>query len=176
MSTSDYCKIGFVSKPKGLKGVLRVSFEDFFVAYLSENPVNHIFVGRRGQLAPFFVENIEGLETHNIGIKFEDIDSMQAASRLQNSSLYFQESLLKEYIEAEEEEEWAYLVDYTLVNQEGVRIGIIEGIVYLPQHELIQLTYQNREVLLPIHEDIILGIDEETGILKMELPQGILEL
>ena len=68
MSTPpNYCKIGFITKPKGLKGALRVSFEDFFIAYLAEEETEHIFVSIRGQLAPFFIEVIEDRQGLKIG-------------------------------------------------------------------------------------------------------------
>ncbi|MEZ4885994.1 MAG: ribosome maturation factor RimM [Chitinophagales bacterium] len=175
MSKPNYCKVGFVSKPKGLKGALRVSFEDFFLAYLEENQIDHIFVDIKGQFAPFFIEAIEGLDSNAASIKFEDIDNIKAASPLQNSSLYFEEDLLKIYLEADEEE-WEYLIGYTLIDDSHQTIGVIEGIVYLPQHELLQLTYADRELLIPIHEDMVIIIDEQAKILQMELPEGILEL
>ncbi len=175
MPSTEYCQVGFLTKPKGLKGALRVSFEDFFIPYLENQQPDHLFVEVKGQLAPFFIETIENLNSSKTSVKFEDINHIEAATKLQNSSLYFKEALLSEYLE-EEEEEWAYLVGYTLLNDKNQAIGIIEGIVYLPQHELLQLQYQKRELLLPIHEDIIIAIDEEEKNLQMELPQGILDL
>ncbi len=175
MPTPNYCKVGFLTKPKGLKGALRASFEDFFIDYLSEHQPDHIFVSIRGQFAPYFIENIENVDSNNTSIKFEDIDTIQDANKLQNSSLYFKEELVLEYIQGEEEE-WAFLVDYTLIDDRDQIIGKIEGIVYLPQHELLQLNYENRELLIPIHEDMIHIIDEEAKIIQMDLPDGLLEL
>lgn len=172
----NYCKVGFVTKPKGLKGALRVSFEDFFIAYLAEQETEHIFVSIRGQFAPFFIEVIEDIDTSNANIKFEGVDNIQAASALQNSSLYFKEEPLIKYIEAEEEEEWAFLVGYTLIDAQDQRLGEIEGIVYLPKHELLQLSYQDRELLIPIHEDMVHIIDEDAKIIQMDLPDGLLDL
>lgn len=175
MPSAEFCQVGFLSKPKGLKGALRVSFEDFFIAYLEDQQPDHLFVEVKGQLAPFFIETIDNLKGSNVSVKFEDVDHIKAATKLQNSSLYFKEALLSAYLE-EEEEEWAYLVGYTLLNEKNQAIGTIEGIVYLPQHELLQLQYQKRELLIPIHEDIIIAIDEAEKNLQLELPQGILDL
>ncbi len=175
MAVSNYCKVGFVTKPKGLKGALRVSFEDFFTDYLVEHELDFIFVNIKGQYAPFFIEKIDGLDTHNVSIKFEDVENVKTAERLQNSSLYVDQDLVDKHMEVEEEE-WAYLIGYTVLNQVGEMISKIEGIVYFPKHELLQLQYQNRELLLPIHEDMILHIDEDAKKIQMELPEGILDL
>jgi len=175
MAVSNYCKVGFLTKPKGLKGALRISFEDFFTDYLLEHELDFIFVNIKGQYAPFFIETIEGLGTHNVSIKFEDVNDVKAAERLHNSSLYVDQDLVDKYMEIEEEE-WAYLIGYTVLDGNGEVISKVDGIVYFPQHELLQLKYQNRELLLPIHEDMILHIDEEAKKIQMELPEGILDL
>ena len=67
---------------------------------------------------------------------------VKAAERLQNSSLYVDQDLVDKHMEIEEEE-WAYLIGYTVLNQVGETISKIEGIVYFPKHELLQLQYQN---------------------------------
>ena len=174
-SNSEYSKIGFLTKPKGLKGALRVSFEEFFIAYLETHSPEHIFVSIRGQYVPFFIEAIENLNTNKTSIKFEEVDSVKDASALQNSSLYFKEELVRAYMEAEEED-WAFLVGYTLVDDRHQTIGKIEGIVYLPNHELLQLTYNEQELLIPIHEDMVIIIDDTAKIIQMELADGLLDL
>lgn len=172
---TEYSKIGFLTKPKGLKGSLRVSFEEFFIDYLEEHSPEHMFVSIRGQYVPFFIEAIENLNTNKTSIKFEEVDSIKDANTLQNSSLYFKEELLRSYIE-EEEEDWAFLVGYTLVDDRHQTIGKIEGIVYLPEHELLQINHQEKELLIPIHEDMVIIVDDEAKIIQMELPDGLLEL
>ncbi|MEM6699798.1 MAG: hypothetical protein AAF599_15455 [Bacteroidota bacterium] len=55
-------------------------------------------------------------------------------------------------------------------------IGVIEEVIEMPQQEMAVINYKDKEVLIPMNEDFILEILEEEKILKVELPEGLLDL
>ena len=78
-------------------------------------------------------------------------------------------------MEEEENTFWNFLLGFTLMNDD-VEIGKIEDIYYLDTHEIAMLHYENRELLVPLHENLIEIIDEENEIIAMALPDGLLDL
>ena len=56
------------------------------------------------------------------------------------------------------------------------KIGIIEEIIEYPQQEMAAIKFQEKEVLIPLNEQLILTIDAENKVIEMDLPDGLLEL
>jgi ribosomal 30S subunit maturation factor RimM len=101
--------------------------------------------------------------------------------QLNRKEVFFETKLLEkfwdEHPELEEENEsWDFLIGYTLIDSDDNRIGTIANIYSVGESELASVEYQGREVLVPLHESLVVLLDEDEEILVMELPEGILEL
>jgi 16S rRNA processing protein RimM len=46
----------------------------------------------------------------------------------------------------------------------------------MPQQEIAVVVYQNKEVLIPLNEKLIVSIDEDKKVILMDLPEGLLTL
>jgi 16S rRNA processing protein RimM len=49
-------------------------------------------------------------------------------------------------------------------------------VYHLEHQDLIAMDYQNKEVLIPLNDEIVLGIDREAGSLAVNLPEGLLDI
>jgi 16S rRNA processing protein RimM len=83
----------------------------------------------------------------------------------------------KREFEFEEEEglEYEHLAGYTLVDETLGAIGVIDEVLEMPQQEMAFLKYKNREVLVPLNEQLIRSIDEAKRQVIMDLPDGLLD-
>ncbi|MEL6393995.1 MAG: hypothetical protein AAFR97_14725 [Bacteroidota bacterium] len=54
-------------------------------------------------------------------------------------------------------------------------LGPIEEVMDLPQHYLAKLDVEGQEVLIPLHDDLILSRNDEDKELVMRLPEGLLD-
>ena len=59
---------------------------------------------------------------------------------------------------------------------DGKVIGVIEDIIEYPQQLLAKLKLGSREVLIPIHDDLVININEEEGVLTVKVADGLLDL
>ena len=55
-------------------------------------------------------------------------------------------------------------------------IGIIDEVVEMPEQFMAFLSYQEKEVMVPLNEFFIQDIDPENKIILMELPDGIFNI
>src|SRR5690606_39330847 len=62
------------------------------------------------------------------------------------------------------------LLGYTLFNEDKQKIGIIKEVYTDTVQPLIAIEYEGREVLIPLAEPLIQGIDEEQKIIVLSLP------
>ncbi len=181
MNQSDFQKVGYVVREKGLKGEIKVSFEAFFLDYLYENDgtlPEHFFVDVDGSMIPYFIEQ-SNLKSQPIILKFEDVDDKDTAQKLRARELFLPKNLFKtnELPDEDEVTFWDYIIGFQVFAlHEQQILGAIEDIFYLPEHELAQLFCQKKELLLPLNEEYIHEIDEVQQKITVNLPEGYLEV
>lgn len=187
----NFYQIGKIQKVQGLKGLLKVSFEAFFLDFLiqamEEKPLMpidlfpHFFIEINNNKLPYFVESLKLTQKNGALLKLEEVDSREQAQDLHQKYLYIQQTQapdIESFIEDEEEDYWDYLLGFELHTSfsEHPNLGKILNIIYLPKHELAQVDYQNEEILVPLHEDFIQYIDEDKQIICMNIPDGLLDM
>lgn len=173
-----YTSIGFTKKEHRLKGELKVLVEDKYLEDLLKTPV--IFLSIKGRHLPYFVEEAR-LENELI-IKLEDVDSKEAAHLLSSKEIFLQPANILKKEEKEFEFDnpsnllFGYLADFTLVDSELGELGKILEIVEFPHQEMAVISYNENEIFIPIHENLIEKIDEKKQYIYMNLPEGILDI
>ncbi|MGE9616247.1 MAG: hypothetical protein ACQPRJ_01515 [Solitalea-like symbiont of Acarus siro] len=60
-------------------------------------------------------------------------------------------------------------------NNIGV-IGVVESILRYPQQNLASLSYNGKNILIPLVPDLIVKIDHNKKNIIMALPEGLLEI
>jgi 16S rRNA processing protein RimM len=67
------------------------------------------------------------------------------------------------------------LLGFGVVENDQV-LGKILEVIEQPHQVLCRIEYQNREVLIPLHEETILKIDRKKNQVIVALPPGLLEI
>jgi 16S rRNA processing protein RimM len=171
MKIEDCFKIGSVIKTRGLKGELQlyVDFED-----LQLIDVTAVFADLAGKLVPYFVESIKYAHNGTAYLFLEDVDTIEKASKLVKKDFY-----LPNKAKPKRKKNLFTLKDllgFTAVDINEGELGKINEIQELPQQLIAKVTYKECEVLFPLNEDIVVGIDRVTSIVKVDLPEGLLEI
>jgi 16S rRNA processing protein RimM len=164
----DTLKIGKTIKSFGKDGFIKVVVEDRF----RQNLINskYAFILVEGFLLPYFIESF-----HEEGdlIKFDEINSPQDARILSDTEIHlFKSDVTEEQGTVYEDE----LIGYRLLNQEGLKIGIIKSIIEMPMQVLLEVERNGEDILIPFHEDLVIGYDERKKIIELEIADGLLEL
>jgi len=172
-----YQSIGFTKKTYGVKGELKLNIADKYLEDFAQADV--LFLNLAGRKIPHFVEyiNFENPFT----IKFEDYNSKEAAIELTGVEIFMR---VKDLL-AEEEKvlevvenglQYEKYVGYQIKDKMVGTIGVIEEIVEYPQQEMAAIKIDEKEVLIPLNDQLILVVKEEEKIIEMDLPAGLLEL
>jgi 16S rRNA processing protein RimM len=160
--------IGKTGKPHGIKGELKLWVEAAYETDLLE--ASAVFIGGR----PFFIEQLR--TGAGLILKLEGVDNRDAAQLLANRQLELRAEDIAEPEEEAASDPLLDLVGFELYDSERGRIGVIEDVLDMPQQYLAVVEYQQKEVLVPLHEDLIRGIDPATGRITLQLPEGLLDL
>ncbi|MDB4924085.1 ribosome maturation factor RimM [Mucilaginibacter sp.] len=171
MKTEDCFRIGSVLKTKGLKGEMQM-YVDF--DNLPDIDFNALFIEIGGKLAPFFVESIKYNQKNSAYLYLEDVDTIEKASVLVRKDIYLPNKLKPK--KKKSDFTLKDLIDFTAVDENEGELGKITAIHEYPQQLIAAVTYKNCEVLFPLNEEIIIGIDVVKEIVTVDLPEGLLDI
>ncbi len=168
----DFVEIGKLGKPFGISGKLKFSCEDEILQVLKKNKV--FFLKRGAHYIPYFVQYIE--ETHDTLIKIEGFDNPQDAKSCSGNTLYLP---IKDLPEIKEKPGlyFSVLKGFSMHDQDNQLIGKIIDVVSMPQQELASVSLSDgNEILIPLHDSLIVGIDPDQMIVQLEIAEGLIDI
>ena len=107
-------------------------------------------------------------------MKFEDVDDEKTAARYVNTAVYLPRELVKSLAE-QQKTDWDYFTGFTVIDQHGVKLGVIEEVDDSTMNVLFIVKNDEKEYLIPATGDFIEAIDEEGNLIEMFLPDGLIE-
>jgi 16S rRNA processing protein RimM len=171
MTKDDCFRAGSVLKTKGLKGELHV-YADF--DGLENIKFNTVFIETEGKLVPYFVAGIKYLQKNAAYLFLEDVDTIEKAALLIKKDFYISNKLKPK--KTKEEFTLKDLEGFTAVDVDEGELGKIISVQEYPHQIIASVNYKNCEVLFPLNEEIIIGIDVVKEILTIDLPEGLLDI
>lgn len=171
MTIEESFYIGYVSKTRGLKGEVQLFFE--FEDY-NELELDIIFLEVNKKLVPYFVDQVKVHNNSTAYVVFEDVDHIDKAQALVRKKMYLPNSKMPE----RDPEDFRYtdLIGYLVIDEEHGELGEITAVQEMPQQFIATVDMDGKELMFPLSDDLILGIDAEEEIIEVELPEGLVEL
>lgn len=171
--TQDNCfLLGYIVRTHGTAGNV--------VIYLDvDDPDDYdgletVYVEIKGELVPYFIQDINLQKQSNAIVSFEDVDSMAKAQALVGSSLYLPLEDLDEL--GNEDFYYHEIKGFTVVDQASGTLGVVREVYTLNGQDLIAMDYQGAEILIPTAVEIVLKADKEKQQLLVNLPEGLLDV
>ena len=158
-------------KPHGLKGQITMMLEDDAPTDLYS--LDSVFLEQNNRLVPYFIETVSG-QGNKVFLKFEGIDSAEAAKMISRLSVYISKSLrpMREGAEFYDDE----IHHFEVLDIHLGLLGKIDDVVAAGPNRLLSLKYQGKEVLIPTNGPFIKSIDKTKKRIEVELPEGFLEI
>ena len=161
-------RIGRLGKAHGIKGEVSLQFDD---DVFDRVDAEYLVLDVEGILVPFFMEEYRFRSDTVALVKFCDVDTQQRASELTGCDVYFPRVLADE---DEEHVSYAMLVGFDIVDvRTGNKVGTIAAIDDATVNLLFELEDGR---LIPASDDLISNIDMKQGEIRMNIPEGLLEL
>lgn len=167
----NVARIGRLLKPHGIKGEITLLFDK---EPYGDIETDFYFVEIDGIFVPFFVEEMRFASDISARVKFEDIDDESAASRYANLPVYIPRETLETVSEASVPD-WDFFVGYAVTDETLGHVGVIEAVDSATLNVLFIVKDGNSEYFIPATEDFITEINESEKIVRMQLPEGLIE-
>ncbi len=171
MTKEDCYELGRITKAHGLKGEVQMLFEvDDPFEY---EELDSVLVEVKGQLIPFFIENIN-IQSNRIITKFEDINTIEKAMPLVGAKLWL---TLDNLPDLDDDQFYFHeVVGYQVIDTNLGPLGKVREFAALSHHDLMVMDYEGKEVLIPVIDEMIGGADHEAQTLTVTLPEGLLDI
>lgn len=172
--TPEYLILGYVLRPHGVRGELRVSAMTDFPervaklkqVYFSRNPEKPVDV---------IVHNVEAARLHQdyILLKLQDINDRDQADAFREYAVMVD---MKNAVPLEDDEYYLYqLIGLTVKTADGTEIGTITDVFETGANDVYVVQNQRHgEILVPAHKETLVDIDVDAGVVTMNLPDGLL--
>ena len=166
-----YFFLGKIIRTHGYKGGLKAVLDVDEPQEYQELDV--VFVDMKGQLVPWMVENIH-LEKNKANLKLKDLNTMEAAEKLVHSALYLPVELLPKL----RGNKFYYheVAGFKVIDANRGNLGVIDRVIELPNNPLLAVKYQDKEILLPINDDIIRKVDRKKKLIEVNAPEGLIDI
>lgn len=165
-------KIGKLGKPHGVKGEITFAITD---DVFDRVDADYLVLDIDGILVPFYLEEYRFKNDDNVLVKFEDIDTQEQVRAYTGCEVYFPRHLSDS---DEENMSWAEIIGFQLVDAVSGRVvGTIDHVDDSTLNLLFEITSPEGEALLiPANNDLIEEVDIEKKMIRMAIPEGLLEL
>lgn len=112
-------------------------------------------------------------QKNRIVLKFKDFDLIETSQTLTGAEICVPES---EAVELEEDEfyDWE-LIDCTVETTDGDKIGTVSEVMRTTGTENLVVKGKAKDYLIPFAETICIEVDVENKLIKVDLPEGLLE-
>lgn len=168
IKTEEVYKIGKLGKPHGVKGEITFMFDD---DVFDRTECDCLVLSVDGIFVPFFIEEYRFRGSGSALMKFEGIDTQEKAAGLTNTEVYF----LRRLSDGEPDElSWAAIVGYTVTDGDSGRVvGRIAAVDDSTVNTLFEL---EDGTLIPVQDELIGGVDNDSRNITMTLPDGLLDM
>lgn len=175
ITREDCIKVGEVTKTHNLQGEVVITTNSNLIEKYADEPV---FLQLDGAPVPFFIAD-EGLVVRNHSsyiVKFDYVDTLEQAERLLGCEVMFESELLEE----EDAEDYDFdvfeLTGFEVSEQISGENGEVTEVADYSGNVVLTISIFGKEILLPLSDTYVKGIDFENRLLQVQIPEELAEL
>ncbi|MEO5905195.1 MAG: hypothetical protein ABIQ11_00605 [Saprospiraceae bacterium] len=171
-SHTTYFSLGKTIKSHSTGGQLRLMIEDQFKSYLRKG--SFIFLDMNGSKVPFQIASVE--EGAHFVISFEGVKDKKKSDALSGHEIFIPLENVKSRHQRSPRNIKAKWDEFKITDEQSGETFDIIRVEEFPQQLMAIVELNEKEILIPLSDQLIISIDKENKILRMEFPEGILDL
>ena len=163
--------LGKIIKVNVINGTVTLKTTTPFVNDIPD--VEAVFVEIDGRPVPFFISEMYLQGNDLLSLKLTDYDTADKMKEFKGCRVFLTSNdTLKP-----DDNNYEDLTGYCVLDQNKTKIGTVDSVLQNPSQWLLSiLSAHDKEILLPLHEDLIIEIDSIKKIITVEIPEGLMEI
>ena len=168
---NNYRSIGKIVSSFGLKGELLLVHQ--LGKKTSLKGLEVIFIeNKKDEMLPYFIQSARIKSDSEIFLQLEGIDVKESAKPLLQQQVWLTEEDFAKYTAKSSP---IALLGFMVIN-EGEKLGVIDEVIEQPHQVLLSVKINDKEALIPLHEETLDNIDRKKKEVHVTLPDGLLEI
>ena len=169
---SEHLCAARVLKSNGTEGEILVGFRETNPEDL--NLKEPVFISFDGLPVPFFIESLSKKGTNRALVRLTSVKCLEDAEELVGKDIYAKTSAILRDEDTEESLSVDDLIGWTLLDARNVWIGEISGYEDIPGNTCLYVETKDGQAMIPLHEDLILSVDEDSKTISVDVPEGLI--
>ena len=171
-ASTGILRIARVLKSYGTEGEILVGFRDIGPEDLNlEEPV---FIYFDGLPVPFFIESFQTRGSSRALMRITGIKNLEDAEEIAGCDVFAKPSAINDYQDEDDGLSAEDLVGWELLDENGAKVGKVTGYEPIPGNPCLYVETSSGTAMVPLHEDLIVDIDEETLRISLRIPEGLI--
>ncbi|MBR4838608.1 MAG: 16S rRNA processing protein RimM [Bacteroidales bacterium] len=171
MTKNDCFFFGKITKTHGLKGELTVKLD--VVNPSDFKDLRYVLIEEGGSLIPYFIE-YHKINGDKMFVQLQDVKNVERALTFVGKAVFLPNEMMPEL--AEDEFYYSEIVGFKLIDEEKGEVGIISNVLEYPTQAVIQVMKDGKEILIPVHEDILQKVNKKAKTLNIKAPEGLIDM
>lgn len=133
-----------------------------------------VFVSLGNNLVPFFIKRCRLHKSDLLRIDFEEVKSESDADRIMGTALYLPLTQLPKL--TGNKFYYHEVIGFEIIDAVHGSIGVIQSVNDSTAQALFEVQKEDKQLLIPINDDIIKKVDRENKVIEVITPEGLVEL
>ena len=168
-----YCSnilLGQILKVSGYEGAVSVKLDQSFIENIPE--MESLFLEIEGRQVPFFVSDLEYRGAELLRLRFEGYDTIDKIREFTGCRVFLTTSV--HYDKPGDDVE--SLEGYKVIHDDRL-LGTVKEVIQNPGQWLLNVkSTEGRDILIPVHEHLIVDIDNAKNTIVIDIPEGLTEI
>ena len=168
----DFFLFAFIHPKSNFKGEIKIKLINNYK--MDFKSIETIFIEEDNILIPYKLKNIKHQKKNNLTLVIDEINTELKAQQLFSKKCFLPKRFLPERKGIDFYD--FQVIDYVVIDKNKKKIGSIVGIIEKPFQSLIVVKTNSNEILVPIHQDIVLNVSHPKKEIQVELPNNFFDL
>ena len=133
-----------------------------------------LFLEVEDSLVPYFIMQANVENKNKIYLNLEDVDSMEKAQKLTGKRVFLPPELLPKL--PDNQFHFEKVVGFEVIDKKHGLIGRVNNVFDNSAQQLLQVINNEKEILIPVADEIIQSVDRKKKTIYVTIPEGLLEL
>jgi len=172
MRKEDCFFLGTVVAKYSFKGEVLIKLDtDDSEAYLS---LQSFLLEDDSRLIPCFTTRVQLHKSQLLRVSVEDVKSERQANLMIGKSVYLPLDQLPKL--ADDKFYYHEIIGFKVVDSHQGPIGTITGVNDTSSQVLLEVKHNNKQILIPLVDELIQQLDKQQKQLYLSIPEGLLDL
>ena len=171
MALKKHILLGKITRTHGFDGSVIIRRDKNFSG--ETGGIESVFLEIDGRPVPFFIDYLEYYNEDLLQVKFQDYNNTGKVREFTGCNVY----ITTRHPDTGIAEDHYNFEGYTIITTDNVTAGIVLEVVRNPAQWLLRVNSdRGGEVLIPLHEDLVVEIDDNIKVIRMIIPEGLWDI